>query len=107
MKRVKARLRRDREKVKMFDGTFKLVNLFEVDEDLNTMRQPFSEKFYEVYNAGFQDYTDGNWEDARTKLEQMEDIRGSPDGPSLSLLTVMRAHNFKAPADWEGWRDLD
>lgn len=91
----------------MFDGTFKLVNLFEVDEDLKIMRQPFSEKFYEVYNSGFKDYIDGNWEDARAKLEKVEEIRGSIDGPSLSLLGVMRGHNFKAPADWEGWRDLE
>ena len=107
LKRVKARLRRDREKVKMFDGTFKLVNLFEVDEDLKIMREPFTDKFYEVYNDAFKDYTEGNWQDARSKLEEMESIRGTPDGPSLSLLTVMRAHDFNAPADWEGWRDLD
>jgi class 3 adenylate cyclase len=107
LKRVKARLKRDREKLKMFDGSIKLVNKFELDQDMVVMREPFTEKFYEVYNAGFEDYIEGRWEEARVKLEQMEEIRGTPDGPSLSLLRVMREHNFKAPADWEGWRELD
>ena len=91
----------------MFNGSIKLVNKFELDEELVIMRQSFSDKFYEQYNSGFKDYTEGRWEDAREKLEEMENIRGCPDGPSLSLLRVMREHNFRAPADWEGWRDLD
>mmetsp|Transcript_3356 Transcript_3356/g.3959 ORF Transcript_3356/g.3959 Transcript_3356/m.3959 type:complete len:579 (+) Transcript_3356:944-2680(+) len=107
LKRVKARLKRDREKVEMFNGSIQLVNKFELDEELAIMRVPFTEKFYEQYNSGFKDYIDGRWEDAREKLELMESIRGSPDGPSLSLLRVMKEHNFKAPADWDGWRDLD
>lgn len=105
--RVKARLKRDREKVKMFDGSIKLVNKFELDEELHCMREPFTEKFYEQYNSGFENYIEGRWEEARRKLEKVENIRGAPDGPSLSLLRVMREHNFKAPHDWEGWRDLD
>lgn len=71
------------------------------------MRQPFPKEFYDHFNDAFNDYTTGNWSDARNKLEKMEDIRGSPDGPSLSLLRVMQEHNFRAPADWEGWRELD
>ena len=107
LKRVKARLKRDREKKKIFDGTIKIVNKFELDADITKMRQPFSEKFYKVFNSGLQDYFDGNWSDAKQKLETMEEIRGRPDGPSLCLLRVMQEHNFRAPADWEGWRELD
>jgi hypothetical protein len=105
--RVKARLKRDREKVKMYNGSIKLVNKFEVDLDLKVMREPFPPKFYEQFNDAYLDYHDGRWSDAKPKLEKMEDIRGSPDGPSLSLLRVMQEHNFQAPADWEGWRELD
>ena len=107
LKRVKARLKRDKNKKKIFDGTIKLSNLFELDSDLKTMRQPFSDEFYEQYNSGFKDYIEGRWEGAKSKLELVEDIKGAPDGPSLCLLRIMQEHNFKAPADWDGWRELD
>jgi class 3 adenylate cyclase len=107
LKRVKARLKRDREKKKVYEGSIKIVNKFELDEDITKMREPFTPEFYEQFNAGFKDYLEGNWDDAKQKLDKMEEIRGTPDGPSLSLLTVMQEHNYRAPADWEGWRDLD
>lgn len=107
LKRVKARLKRDRDKEKMWNGSIKLSNKFELDEDLVVMRKPFPPIFYEKFNDAYQDYHEGRWLDAKIKLEEMESIRGSPDGPSLSLLRVMQEHNFKAPPDWEGWRELD
>lgn len=107
IKRVKARLKRDRDKVQIFDGTIKLINKFELDADLAKMRTPFTDRFYEAFNDGLHDYLAGRWESARRKLEAVEAVRGSPDGPSLSILRVMEEHHFKAPPDWEGWRELD
>lgn len=40
------------------------------------MRVPFTQKFYEAYNDGFNDYINGRWESAMHKLEAMEKIRG-------------------------------
>lgn len=107
LKRVKARLKRERDKVKIFSGSINLVDKFELDKDMEVMRRPFPPEFYVKFNDAFKDYTQGNWMESKRKLEEMEAIRGSPDGPSLSLLRVMQEHNFRAPADWEGWRDLD
>jgi class 3 adenylate cyclase len=107
LKRVKARLKRDREKKNIFEGSIQLSNKFELDEDMVVMRQPFSPEFYAAWTDGFNDYIEGKWGEARDKLEKMEKIRGSPDGPSLTLLSIMEEHHFKAPADWEGWRELD
>lgn len=107
LKRVKARLKRDREKKKVFNGSIKLSNKFELDNDLVVMRKPYTQEFFDAFNSGFNDYIEGKWESARAKLEKIESIREGPDGPTLSLLRVMHEHNFKAPADWEGWRELD
>jgi hypothetical protein len=36
------------------------------------------------------------------------DVNGQPveDGPSVSLLHVLAAHNFTAPDGWQGCREL-
>lgn len=107
LKRVKARLKRDRDRKKTYEGSIKIVNKFELDEDITKMREPFTPKFYEEFNKGFNYYIEGNWDSAREILEKMEEIRGTADGPSMSLIRVMQEHNYKAPADWEGWRELD
>lgn len=107
LKRVKARLKRDRDKKSIFEGSIQLSNKFELDPDMVVMREPFTQEFYEVFSEGFKHYTDGKWQEARQILEEVESIRGSPDGPSLTLLSIMEEHNFRAPADWEGWRELD
>jgi len=40
--------------------------------------------------------------------QQLEDIKKivPEDGPSKTILEVMEEHNFKAPADWAGYRVL-
>jgi len=105
--RIKARIRRNKEVKKIYNGSIMLFNKFELDEDLVVMRKPFPPEFYVQFNDGYKDYINGKWASAKDKLEKMEAIRGSPDGPSLSLLRVMQEHSFRAPADWEGWRELD
>jgi len=91
----------------VFNGTIKLSNKFELDPDLAVMRKPFTQEFFDAFNSGFKDYIEGRWDNAKIKLERIEEIRGAPDGPTLSLRRIMHEHNFKAPADWEGWRELD
>lgn len=71
------------------------------------MREPYPPEFYDQFRAGYKDYEEGDWPSAKEKLDKMEDILGRPDGPTLSLFQVMGEHNFRAPADWEGWRELD
>ena len=71
LKRVKARLKRDREKKKTYEGSIKIVNKFELDEDITKMRAPFTPEFYDQFNSAFADYIEGRWDDARHKLEKM------------------------------------
>lgn len=49
LKRVKARLKRDREKKKTFAGEIKTVNKFELDADITKMRKPFTPEFYQQW----------------------------------------------------------
>lgn len=59
-----------------------------------------------------QNYLAGQWQEARPVLEWCLNARVTQggtrvrDGPANVLLTVMAEHNFKAPADWKGFREL-
>ena len=62
--------------------------------------------------AGFQAYLVGNWKDAKAIFEETKSLRRSDqgtttiDGPSNTLLEVMKQHSFNAPKNWAGFREL-
>ena len=62
--------------------------------------------------AGFQAYLAGNWKDAKAILEETKSLRRTDqgittiDGPSNTLLEVMKQHSFNAPKNWAGFREL-
>ncbi len=88
----------------------------ELDADLKQMRSSFSQvniyltnilqRFYEVFNEGFQEYIFGNWEQARDKLLHVEVVKGTPDYPTRQLLQIMSETDFSAPQTWPGFRVL-
>lgn len=57
-------------------------------------------------------YLSGDWMSAKRGLESCLHARTSAsgqqvvDGPSRTLLDVMAAYGFKAPAGWRGVREL-
>jgi hypothetical protein len=61
---------------------------------------------------GFAAYKAGQWEEARSVLEQTKWMRqtqqGLPlmDGPSNTLLDYMATFDYAAPFTWKGFREL-
>lgn len=82
--------------------------------DIVTLRKGVSMEFLSEFARGFKLYHAGQWEKAAEVLRVTARGTGRRnsngvqpgDGPSLSLLEVMKAHDFKAPAGWKGYREL-
>jgi len=106
MARVKARLARDRYKQAILAGEIQVSGLFETDLDLIEIRAPFKSAFFERFAQGYAHYEKGTWVEAKSIFETIPDVKGSEDFPAKNLLSVMEEHNFKAPADWQGYRAL-
>jgi len=51
-------------------------------------------------------YLDGRWEDARDALEKFL-AKYSHDGPALTIMAYIKSYEFKAPADWKGFRNIE
>mmetsp|Transcript_6077 Transcript_6077/g.13837 ORF Transcript_6077/g.13837 Transcript_6077/m.13837 type:complete len:844 (-) Transcript_6077:631-3162(-) len=62
-----------------------------------------SVEFRKTFEAGIKLYIDGSWPEARDKL--MTALREEEnDGPAKFIISVMEAHDFVAPAKWNGCR---
>ena len=64
-----------------------------------------SPQFNEIFGKAVKSYINGEWEKAKEGLDEGLSIKPR-DGPSQTLLEVMGDHGFKAPYDWEGFREL-
>ena len=74
-------------------------------EDLQYGIQPL---FLANHKAGLAAYLEGNWGEARTKLETaLRCHHTGEDGPTQFVLEFMQSHNFKPPEDWNGCRRLN
>ena len=51
-------------------------------------------------------YLDGHWLLAKGRFAAAVYARGASDGPSETLLRYMASHNFQAPSNWPGFREL-
>ena len=71
-------------------------------ELLNTGRE---DTFYEEWMEGFNFYIDGDWEKA-TKFFNSCLSMVKADGPCTTLLGYLKAHNYTAPSNWKGVREL-
>eukprot|EP00968_Pinguiococcus_pyrenoidosus_P028705 scaffold8059_cov315-Pinguiococcus_pyrenoidosus.AAC.8 len=80
-------------------------SFWEKSLDLDTLLSGRSLSFYDAFNEGIKQYVNGNWERAKTFLEQSLGLHKG-DRPSEVILDFMRTSDFRAPADWEGCRAL-
>ena len=103
-KRVLQRISRDERRKSAYEGTYKISQLFQEDEELKLMRSSISRDFLNKFNQGMQHYRDGNWDQAKLILEEANMIK--PDGPSNTLLEVIEENGGRAPSDWNGFRVL-
>lgn len=82
------------------------------DQDIVAMHSTVDGSFLARFAAGYAAYAAGRWGEARQLLEATAAARCAPgggmthDGPSRTLLGVMEAYNYKAPAGWAGFREL-
>merc|ERR1712151_962034 len=104
--RFKARQHLECEKNEKWHEDIMMVDLFHRDADIASMRFPYTLEFVYVFNMGFQNYAEGEWEVARGTLERTSAMLGVQDGPSLALLEFMAKYPFKAPTEWTGVREM-
>jgi len=90
---------------KWADGV-KMVNLFNENADIASMRFRYTLEFIHVFNMGYQNYSQGEWQVAQRLLQRTRDMLGVEDGPSVALLKFMERTNYEAPDTWQGIRDL-
>jgi len=85
-----------------------VVEQFDTDLDINTMRAPYTLEFMQIFNMGFQNYNQGEWEVAGRILWNTRTMLGFEDGPSSALLRYMReTSDFKCPEGWHGIHHLE
>jgi hypothetical protein len=90
------------------------VDIFEMDDDLLMLRAHVAnnDEFDNSFTEGVKVYLDGDWGQARKLLEKANKIMAAiipgsaGDGPCLTLLEYMEERDWKAPADWAGFRPL-
>jgi hypothetical protein len=63
-----------------------------------------TQRFIDLFDAGQLLYFDGDWGQARQRFEAA--LGEHVDPVASNLLEFMRKHEFKAPDDWQGFRDL-
>ncbi len=77
------------------------------DSDLVDLRQRVNEKFRTTFHQGIEFYIAGDWQKAKETFEHTKKLSlssGAADGPSSFLLNYMAEYDYKAPANWKGYR---
>eukprot|EP00933_Yihiella_yeosuensis_P043122 TRINITY_DN37862_c0_g1_i1.p1 TRINITY_DN37862_c0_g1~~TRINITY_DN37862_c0_g1_i1.p1 ORF type:complete len:513 (+),score=91.59 TRINITY_DN37862_c0_g1_i1:229-1539(+) len=106
--RFKVRQFLETEKTHMMKEEVDLVNLFDNDPVIHTMRKRFTVDFFQMFNMGYQNYSQGEWQVARRMLSCIIREHVLDDGPSVALLRFMEEpHKFEAPKTWQGIRELE
>lgn len=60
--------------------------------------------FQELYATGLELYLDGDWPQAKAKMEEARSLYPE-DGTTKVILDVMEEHQFVAPPDWAGFHE--
>lgn len=84
-----------------------MATAFEQDPVISVMRQRYTTQFFQLFNMGYQNYFQGEWQVARRMLSETRSILGAEDGPSTAILRYMEyPYQFEAPKDWHGVREM-
>ena len=80
--------------------------LFDNDKDLFKMTENVVYgTFRNTFTDAFDNYIKGDWGACKSKLDECFNQRPD-DGPSTTLVGVLKENNFMAPSDWKGYREL-
>eukprot|EP00927_Polykrikos_kofoidii_P081860 TRINITY_DN7975_c0_g2_i1.p1 TRINITY_DN7975_c0_g2~~TRINITY_DN7975_c0_g2_i1.p1 ORF type:complete len:952 (+),score=158.11 TRINITY_DN7975_c0_g2_i1:201-3056(+) len=105
--RFKARQFLEAEKYEKLDEDIHMVEFFNENQDVTSMRFRYTLEFIHVFKMGYQNYSLGEWQVAQRFLSRTRIMLGVHDGPSSALLRFMeKPHSFQAPDWWQGVRDL-
>jgi len=84
-----------------------MVKLFEENPEIAQMRFRYTLEFIHVFNMGYQNYSQGEWQVAQRLLTRTRTMLGVVDGPSMALLRFMETpYQYEAPDSWRGIREL-
>jgi len=105
--RFRARQILELEKQKNWSAQTKIFSMFETGLDVRAMRRRFTVDFLQLFNMGYQNYSQGEWQVARKLLMRTYNMSAFKDGPSGALLAFMETpHHFEAPESWNGVHPL-
>eukprot|EP00446_Apocalathium_sp_SHHI-4_P036658 CAMPEP_0177304586 /NCGR_PEP_ID=MMETSP0368-20130122/6729_1 /TAXON_ID=447022 ORGANISM="Scrippsiella hangoei-like, Strain SHHI-4" /NCGR_SAMPLE_ID=MMETSP0368 /ASSEMBLY_ACC=CAM_ASM_000363 /LENGTH=990 /DNA_ID=CAMNT_0018763177 /DNA_START=111 /DNA_END=3083 /DNA_ORIENTATION=+ len=105
--RFKVRQFLESERTAMQSDSFDVLELFDGDQSIRDMRRRYTVEFFQLFNMGYQNYSQGEWQVARRMLSCTRAILGTEDGPSSALLRHMEfPYKFEAPREWQGVREL-
>jgi class 3 adenylate cyclase len=119
--RFKIRQIREIRKQEKWSEEYCVCDAFDEDFDVCMMRERYSPEFFRRFAAGYRNYETGSWKVARDlfftcHFSPRRDVGSKPwvaesewpvDAPTRVLLKFMEKHDFKAPADWQGFRRLN
>eukprot|EP00913_Durusdinium_trenchii_P002527 g2336.t1 len=98
--KVRQWMEQEKNAVLQKDGQINLV--FATDEVIAQMREAFTVEFFQLFNMGYQNYSQGEWQVARRMLMEIKSRLAPDDGPSTALLKFMEfPHDFDAPKESE------
>ncbi|CAE8702438.1 unnamed protein product, partial [Polarella glacialis] len=101
--RFKSRQHLQGTKQALWSDEASIAELMEGDPDFIRMRKRYNTKFFQTFNMGYQNYSQGEWQVARDLLKKTATMLNEEDGPSMALLHYMEAsHQFEAPHGWVG-----
>jgi class 3 adenylate cyclase len=104
--RFRARQLLETEKTRKWSVDLHLEDSFD-EKDILHMRRTYTFEFLCLFNRGYQNYSQGEWQVAKRVLSQTKNMLGVIDGPSCALLKFMEAtYQFVAPEGWNGVRVL-
>merc|ERR1712025_794022 len=78
--------------------------LFEDEMDIQDILAT-DEEFKFNFRKAISYYISGDWLDATKLLKKCLMLRPR-DGPTFEIYRFIEQHNFKAPTDWKGYRDI-
>lgn len=104
--RFRARQFLELEKKQKFSDDVQVVTLFNRNQDVMLMRVLYTVEFLNIFNMGYQNYAQGEWEVAHRLLAKTQTMLGQIDGPSTALLRFMEEKGYEAPPHWHGIREI-
>eukprot|EP00927_Polykrikos_kofoidii_P081861 TRINITY_DN7975_c0_g3_i1.p1 TRINITY_DN7975_c0_g3~~TRINITY_DN7975_c0_g3_i1.p1 ORF type:complete len:971 (+),score=159.98 TRINITY_DN7975_c0_g3_i1:176-3088(+) len=105
--RFKVRQFLQAEKSRNLSPDLSMERVLETAEDLAVMRRQYKTEFMQLFNMGYQNYSQGEWVVARRLLSDTRNMLHVEDGPSVALLRFMEhPYRFRAPDSWHGVREL-